>query len=795
MDDSGELLSALLGQLDAAQAQPSEEAPAQDLPVLPAGEVVLFPHMVFPLALLTHASIAAARQAWAEERLVIVVATRNNHEGEPAEEDLYEIGTLARTIQLLEPGDAEARLVVEGLRRVRMTQITQKQPHIRAAFEFVLDEPADGPEIEALMRAVRSMFEDAVSLSPSVPQEAIVSAAGITDPGQLADMVAAYLNLKPEQKQAVLEAANIAERLKTIESILEAELQVLRIEYEIHQRVRSAIEDSQREFYLREQLRAIQAELGEREGLYGDIEEYRKKIEASGMSEEAREKALHELDRLERMPGVSPEVSVIRTYLDWLIALPWQESTEDKLDIAEAERILDQDHYGLQKVKDRVLEFLAVHQLVDRAKGPILCFIGPPGVGKTSIGRSIARAMGRKFIRISLGGVRDEAEIRGHRRTYVGAMPGRIIQTIRRVGSNNPVFMIDEIDKIGLDFRGDPASALLEVLDPEQNDSFQDHYLEVPFDLSSVFFIATGNYTDPIPPALLDRMEIIEFPGYIEEEKLQIAKHFLVRKQRREHGLTSRHVRFRDTALRALIRHYTAEAGVRELERQIAAVCRKVARRVASGQEAALTVNKATLAALLGPPRYRREEFILADRVGVANGLAFTYDGGDVIAIEVAVVDGEGNISLTGHLGEVMKESAQAAVGYARYRAHELGLSGDYFSRHDIHVHVPSGAVPKEGPSAGIAIATALISALTGRKTRGDVAMTGEVTLHGRVLRVGGVREKVLAAHRAGMKAVIMPVDNRPDLSELSDTETKVREDLHFYFVSDMEEVLKVALS
>ncbi len=794
MTEGEELLSALLNHFGSARGEESVMEQAGDLPLLPVSGLVLFPHMVIPLTLLTHVSVAAGREAWGAQRMILVVAARTERDGEPAPEDLYQVGTLARAVQLAEPSDGDPRLVVEGLRRVRLTEFTQLRPYLRASFEVVPDQPAEGPETEALLRAVRSMFEDAAALSHSVPNDALVTAINVNDPGQLSDIVATYLNLKVEDKQAVLEAAAVAERLRIVERILERELQILRIEHEIHQRVRSTIEDSQREFYLREQMRAIQTELGEREGLYSEIEEYRGKIDAAGMSADGREKALQELDRLERMPAVSPEVSVIRTYLDWLIALPWQAATEDKLDISEAERILDEDHYGLRKVKDRVLEFLAVHKIVAQTKGPILCFTGPPGVGKTSIGRSIARAMGRSFIRISLGGVRDEAEIRGHRRTYVGAMPGRIIQTIRRVSANNPVFMIDEIDKIGLDFRGDPSSALLEVLDPEQNDTFQDHYLEVPFDLSRVFFIATGNYTEPIPPALLDRMEIIEFPGYIEEEKLQIARSFLVPKQRREHGLTARHVRFRDTALRSLIRHYTAEAGVREVERQVAAVCRKVARRVASGDDSPVAVTRPVLADLLGPARYRREEHKRRDQVGVATGLAFTYDGGDVISVEVAVLDGDGDLFLTGRLGEVMKESAQAALGYARSQAAELGLSGDYFARRDIHVHVPSGAVPKEGPSAGIAIATALVSALTGRKIRGDVAMTGEVTLHGHVLQVGGVREKVLAAHRAGMEAVVMPAENEPDLAELTETEAEVREDMEFVFVTHMAQVLDVAL-
>ena len=793
--DNEDLLASLLEKLDERIGEGQSVGAPVELAVLATPDIVLFPHMVMPLMLTTAAALDAARDAWGKDRLLLVVALKHRRSGEPSPDDMYTIGTLARLMQLLEPGDTEPRAVVEGLQRVIITEVAAATPHIRARFNVLTGEPAEGPRAEAMMRVIRSLFAETAELSNTVPSEATTAAQNFEDAGQLCDLVAAYLGVKTEQKQAVLEAVDGMERLTILETTLEQELQVLRIESEIHHRVRAGIEDAQREYYLHEQLRAIQTELGEREGVYSDVQEYRGRIEGAGMSPEAMEKAQHELDRLERMSAMSPEVSVIRTYLDWLIGLPWQESTEDILDVAEAQAILDEDHFGLRKVKDRVLEFLAIHKLVRESKGPILCFIGPPGVGKTSIGRSIARAMGRKFIRISLGGVHDEAEIRGHRRTYVGAMPGRILQTIKRVGSNNPVFMIDEIDKIGVDFRGDPTSALLEVLDPEQNDSFQDHYLEVPFDLSRVFFVATGNYAEPMPPALLDRMEIIEFPGYIEEEKLQIAKRFLAPKQRKAHGLAAKHIRFGDRALRGLIRHYTSEAGVRNLEREIAAVCRKVARRVASGETEPVSVNDAVLAEFLGPKRYRREDYEHREQVGVAHSLAFTWDGGDIIGIEVVVLEGSGELVLTGHLGEVMKESAQAALSYARARASDLGIDGETLSRRDIHIHVPAGAVPKEGPSAGIAIATALVSALTGRKVRSNVAMTGEVTLHGRVLRVGGIREKILAAHRAGMKIVIMPAENEPDLVELDDVETSVKQDLNFVFVTDMQQVLDTAIA
>jgi len=689
--------------------------------------------------------------------------------------------------------DGTIQAELEGLARGRVLRFTQEDPFLVAQVAPVQETATSSWQVEALKRSAISQFEEAAQLSRSIPPEAVVTALNAEDVGELADLIVSYLDLKLEERQALLEELDRVQRLERACAHLAAELNILRLERKIHQRVEEEIDDSQREYWLREHLRAIQDELGQREGPSGDADEYRARIMAADLPDEARAKALDEVERLERMPAASPEVSVVRTYLDWLLLMPWQRGTEDRLDIEQAARILDEDHYGLRKVKERVLEFLAVRQLVADVKGPILCFVGPPGVGKTSIGRSIARAMGRQFIRISLGGVRDEAEIRGHRRTYVGAMPGRVVQALRRVGSNNPVFMIDEVDKIGSDFRGDPSSALLEVLDPEQNHSFSDHYLEIPFDLSRVMFIATGNELDTIPPALHDRLEVIHFPGYIEDEKMHIARDYLVPKQRREHGLSGRHIRFYDSGLQALIRHYTREAGVRHLEREIAALCRKVARRVAAGNQELCQITAATVEEMLGPARYSYGTARQAPAVGVATGLSYTEAGGDIVSIEVSVVAGSGELMLTGRLGEVMKESAQAALSYVRGEASRLGLPAGFFAQHDIHVHVPSGAVPKEGPSAGVAIATALVSAVTERAVRHDVAMTGEVTLQGRVLPIGGVREKVLAAHRAGMRTVVLPAENQRDLAA-DEIPAVVFEDISFRYVEDMDAVLKIAL-
>jgi ATP-dependent Lon protease len=766
---------------------------AADFPVLPLRDVVVFPHMVVPLGVGRPASVRAVQQAKQADELLVLVAQRNPEVDDPSADQLYEVGCLARVVQTLGLPDSSVRVIVEGQARVRIERFSQEHPYLRAVVEIHTEEEPAGPEVEARMRRLVSTFQEIGNLSDDVPPEAVVTALNVEQPGRLCDLVGAYVGIRLPQKQELLGILSVRQRLLRLDEMLVSELEILRLQRDIQQRVRVGLEASQREYFLREQLRAIQDELGDFSSS-PEYQEYHQKIDQSHMSAEATEKAWEELTRLERMPPASPEVSVIRTYLDWLIELPWEAETSDKLDVAAAQHILDQDHYGLKRVKERVLEFLAVRQLVKDVRGPILCFIGPPGVGKTSIGRSIARAMGREFIRVSLGGVRDEAEIRGHRRTYVGAMPGRIIQTIRRVKSRNPVFMIDEIDKIGADFRGDPTSALLEVLDPEQNTAFVDHYLEVPFDLSRVMFIATGNLLEPVPPALKDRMEVIEFAGYIEEEKLEIARRYLVPKQRKGHGVNGKQVRFSVGGLRYLIRHYTHEAGVRNLEREIATVCRKVARQVAAGEDVALGVSEKTLPEVLGPVRFRLDERRETDQVGVATGLAFTQAGGDIISIEVSVVPGEGALVLTGQLGEVMRESAQAAVGYARSQADAIGLDPGFFTKHDIHVHVPSGAVPKEGPSAGVAIATALLSALRRAPVRSDVAMTGEVTLHGRVLPIGGVREKILAAHRAGIRTVILPIGNEKDVAGSDDIPATARQDLTFVYARNMAEVVERSL-
>jgi ATP-dependent Lon protease len=772
----------------------AEAGPDQPYVILPIRDVVVFPQMVIPLVFGRPKSKAALDEVRNTERPVLLVTQRDGSVEDPVPDDLYRVGCLSRVVQLMDLPDSTMRAMIEGLGRARITGYVRSMPYLEAYGEAVEETEEESPEVEATMREVVAQFERAVTMSRHIPPDAVGSAMSLREPGKLADLVCSCLSRGSEEKQQVLEIANGAERLAKVHQLLIAELGILELEQKIHARVRDEMSSSQREFYLREQMRAIQDELGDREGTSQEADEYREKIEAAGMAAEAAEKALREVERLERIPPVAPEGTVIRTYLDWLVALPWKKSTRDKLDICRAEVILDEDHYGLKKPKERVLEFLAVRKLARRTKGPILAFIGPPGVGKTSIGRSIARALGRKFIRISLGGVRDEAEIRGHRRTYVGALPGRIMQGIRDCGSHNPVFMLDEIDKLGIDFRGDPSSALLEALDPEQNGTFSDHYLEVAFDLSRVMFIATGNVLATVPPALRDRMEVIEFPGYVDEEKLAIAKGFLVSKQVRDHGLRPTHLQFSDQALRAIIRGYTREAGVRELERKIATVCRKNAKRVAGGDRTKLTVTNKNLEELLGLRVYLEDEKRKRNQVGVATGLAYTETGGETLQVEIAVSDGKGEIALTGRLGDVMKESAQTALGYVRTKAESLNLAKDFFQKHDFHVHVPSGAVPKEGPSAGVTIATAIWSTLTGREVRHDVALTGEVTLHGRVLPVGGVREKVLAAHRSRIPNVIIPKENEKDLKELDELPEDVRKDMTFIFATSMDQVVAAAL-
>ena len=767
-----------------------KELPVQ-IPVLPTRGAVIYPYLVVPLFVGRPRSVQALQAAMKGDHLIALVAQRNADVDDPGPDDLYGIGTLAEVVQMLPLPDGTIRLVIEGARRIQLAKYLQTDPFLQAAVKELVEVEEAGVQTEALVRNVMGQFERLVNLGKNLPGEALESARRVTDPGRLADLIAYYSQLPVEIKQQVLEAASQQQRLEILAGVLSREIEILEVERKISSRVKKELEESQKEFYLREKMKAIQHELGERDERTGEIEELRERIKAAGMPEEVEEKTIKELDRLERMPAASPEVVVVRTYLDWLITMPWAKRSEDKLDIVDAERILNEDHYGLKKVKERVLEFLAVRKLAKEIKGPILCFMGPPGVGKTSIGRSIARATGRKFMRISLGGVRDEGEIRGHRRTYVGALPGRIVQGIRTTGTRNPVFMLDEVDKLGIDFRGDPASALLEVLDPEQNNSFSDHYLEVPFDLSEVMFIATGNLIDPVPPALKDRMEIIDFPGYIEEEKVKIAQLFLVPKQLKNHGLEPKHLRFTEAGLRSITREYTREAGVRNLEREIASVCRKVAKGVAQGKIKGSRVAGRSVPNYLGPPRFRYGIAEKEDEVGVAMGLGWTEFGGDVLFIEVTLMKGRGHLLLTGHLGDVMQESGKAAFSYARSRADDLGIDEDFYRRTDVHIHVPAGQIPKDGPSAGITMATALISALTRRPVHRNVAMTGEITLRGKVLPVGGVKEKVLAAHRAGIRTVVLPQDNKKDLEEIP---PHVQRDLAFRFAEYMDEVLAIAL-
>ena len=793
----------LLDELDALASTSSGEdelAPARRtlpdvLPLVPIRDNVYFPHLVFPLFIGREKSVKALDAAAEGGRILLLAAQRELATEDPGPDDVYDMGIAAEVMQVLKVPDGTVRVMLEGIRRVRLKRFVQTEPFFLVSVEPVPAPSARGVQIEALTRSVTAQFEKLVNDGKNIPPEALINVLSVDDPSRLADSIMPYLNLRVEQKQHILETLPIRARLEKLGGLLEKEYEILEIQKNIRARVEKEMGSTQREFILREQMKAIQQELGERDERGGEVDEYREKIEAAGMPEAVEERALKELDRFEKTPPPSPESGIIRTYLDWLVGLPWDKATEERLDMDEAEAILHEDHYGLPKVKERILEFLAVRKLAGTLKGPILCFAGPPGVGKTSLGKSIARALGRKFIRVSLGGVRDEAEIRGHRRTYIGAMPGRILQAIKQSGYKNPVFMLDEIDKIGSDFRGDPSSALLEALDPEQNGEFSDHYLEVPFDLRDVMFICTANLLDPIPPALRDRMEVIHFSGYIEDEKRHIAEGFLVPKQVKDHGLNEELISFEPDALKRLIRDYTREAGVRNLEREIGSLCRKVARKVAGGQTHKTTITDDDLKDYLGGRKYHYGVAEERDEVGAATGLVYTEAGGDTVSIEVSLVKtpgaGEGRLTLTGQLGDVMKESAQAALTFVRSRAHALGLPDDAGAGRDIHVHVPAGAVPKDGPSAGVTLATALASALSGRPVRKDLAMTGEITLRGKVLPVGGVKEKVLAAHRAGILRVLLPAENEKDLEDIP---ADVKEAMTFTLVSYADEVLQHAL-
>jgi len=772
----------------------------EEISLLPLRDTVLFPMVVSPLSAGRESSIKLIDDAVTSgNRVIAVAATRNPEIEHPSVEDIFPIGT-AVVIHTMMRLPEVMRLIVQGIQRVRIKEAIATEPYLKVKVEVLPEKtdysPEELTEIEALRRNVGNLFQRVVALSPNIPDELQSLPATITRPSLLADSIATNLPLPAAEKQQLLEVVDLRERLTRLMSILSREVEVLELGSRIQSQIQSEMTKTQREYYLREQLKAIQRELGEADERTAEIEELKEKIATAKMPEEAEKAALRELDRLQRMPPAAPEYSVSRTYIDWLVALPWSVATEDNLDILHVKRILDEDHYGLDKVKQRVLEYLSVRKFkaTGEVRQPILCFVGPPGVGKTSLGMSIARALGRKFVRTSLGGIRDEAEIRGHRRTYVGALPGQIIQGIRRAGSNNPVFMMDEVDKVGADFRGDPSAALLEVLDPEQNVEFRDHYVEVPFDLSKTLFITTANLLDPILPPLKDRMEVLELAGYTEEEKLMIAKRHLVPKQLAEHGLElEKHVTCTDDVFRTMIRGYTREAGVRNLEREIAAVCRKVTRQFAEGRTELVHVDADKLTEYLGAPRFQYEEVLQRTRVpGVATALAWTPAGGDVMFVEATRMPGRRELMLTGMLGDVMKESAQAALSYVRSHTTELEVDPQFFSRSDIHLHVPAGAIPKDGPSAGITMAAALASMVTGRQVKPEIAMTGEITLTGRVLPVGGIKEKVLAAHRAGIKTVILPTDNRKDVAE--DIPDEVRKELNFEFVESVDEVFRIAL-
>lgn len=763
----------------------------QELPLLPLRGLLVFPYMVIHLDVGREKSIAAIEEAMINDRRIFLVMQKDAQIDEPEIEELFHVGTVAEIKQLLKLPGGTIRVLVEGITRAKINKLITTEPFFKVTLESQEEYLEKTTEIEALMRNLVEKFEQYVKMSKKIPPETVLSVVSIEDASRLADIIASHLTLKLSDKQELLEAVEVAQRLEILIGILSKEMEILELERKINIRVRKQMEKTQKEYYLREQLKAIQKELGDKDDRAAEVEELKAAIEKAKMPKEVREKAIKELERLEKMPPMVAEATVVRNYLDWILAMPWQKQTKDRLEIDVAEQILDEDHYGLEKVKERIIEYLAVRKLTKKMKGPILCLVGPPGVGKTSLARSIARSMERKFVRMSLGGVRDEAEIRGHRRTYVGALPGRIVQSMKQAGSMNPVFLLDEIDKMSTDFRGDPSAALLEVLDPEQNNSFVDHFLEVPIDLSKVLFVTTANAEHTIPGPLLDRMEIIYISGYTEPEKVQIAERYLLPKQIKEHGLQQKQIQVSENAIRRIIREYTREAGVRNLERQVGTVCRKVAVDIVKNNQNQVKVSMQNLPNMLGIPRFRYGMAEVSDQVGVVTGLAWTMAGGDVLNIEVNVLTGKGGLNLTGKLGDVMKESAQAALSYIRNRCEQLGIKPDFYQNNDLHIHVPEGAIPKDGPSAGITMATALISALTGRAVKRHVAMTGEITLRGRVLPVGGIKEKVLAAHRAGIKTVILPEANKKDLE---DVPAEVKKKLEFVLAEHMDQVLPVAL-
>ena len=778
----------------------AEQAPEQQqvaipdvLPVLPLPDMVVFPYMIVPLFVNRERSAKAVDQALSENRMILLVSQKTANVDDPKAEDLHEFGTVSVIMRMLKLPDGRVRILVQGFSRAHVEYYDESKPYLTAKVQPKTEPQVtpDSVELEAMIRNAKSSLEKMVSLGKNISPDLVAIASNLDDPARLSDLIASNLDLKVDKAQEVLELIDPVERLRRVHALMAKEIEVLEIQNDINTQARGEMDKSQREFYLRQQMKAIQQELGEGNEVQEEIDQYRKKIKKAKMPQEVTEEAERQLGRLERMHPDAAETATLRNYIDWMVSLPWSKSTKDNLDLKKAQTILDQDHYGLEKVKERIIEHLAVRKLKKNTRGPILCFVGPPGVGKTSLGKSIARALGRKFVRMSLGGVHDEAEIRGHRRTYVGAMPGRIIQNIHQAGTNNPVFMMDEVDKIGADFRGDPSSALLEVLDPEQNFAFRDNYLGVPFDLSNVMFITTGNMLDPIQPAFRDRMEIISLSGYTEEEKVEIAKRHLIPKQTEEHGLKKDQIQFSDEGIRAIINLYTQEAGLRNLEREIASVCRKVARQVASGEKKVRKIHTDNLDQFLGRPKVFQDELLKRDQVGVATGLAWTPVGGDILFIEATAMKGKGALMLTGQLGDVMKESAQAALSYARSHAKEFGINEDFFAKHDIHIHVPEGSIPKDGPSAGVTLATAMLSLLTGKAVHRKIAMTGEITLRGEVLPVGGIKEKVLAARRAKIDTVVLPALNKRDLEDVNET---IRMEMKFVFVDDVKSVFKAAL-
>jgi ATP-dependent Lon protease len=764
----------------------------ETLSILPLFDATLFPKMVLPLVVMQGESIQLIDEAMSKNRIIgLLVSKEKEMKSSYSQEDLYDVGTSALILKMAKTEDNKAQLLVQGLSRFRVKEILEEQPYLKVHVELIKEKEDKDKEIEALMSNLIGLFTRVVELSPGLQPEIAGMAKSIKEAGTLADMITSSINSTSEEKQKILETIDIKDRLKEVTRLTNYQLEILELGSKIQTQVKGDMDKRQREYYLRQQLKAIQDELGEKEEGTVEVEEYRTKIEEKNLPEEAKKEAERELDRLSKMHPSSAEYTVVSTYLDWITTLPWNETTKDNLDIKKAEKILDDDHYGLEKPKKRIIEYLAVRKLKPESKGPILCFAGPPGTGKTSLGQSIAKALGRKFVRISLGGVRDEAEIRGHRRTYVGALPGRIIQSLRRAESKNPVFMLDEIDKVGSDFRGDPSSALLEVLDPEQNYSFQDHYLDVPFDLSNVMFITTANILDTIPPALRDRMEVLQLLGYTEDEKIKIAQRYLVPRQREAHGLKATQIKFTKGAVKRIISGYTREAGLRNLEREIATICRGVAAKIASGDAESIEIKVVNVSKYLGSIKITSEAKARTMTPGVTMGLAWTPTGGDLLFVEATAMKGKKGLTLTGQLGDVMKESATAALSFIRANASSLGIEEDYFESHDIHIHVPAGAIPKDGPSAGVTMLTALASLLTNKPVKKDLAMTGEITLRGQVLPVGGVKEKVLAAHRAGIKMLILPKFNAKDLEDIP---KKVQKDIEFHFVDKMRDVLKLAL-